>query len=152
MVFAPRKFLRNALVIGSTLVLCANFRGSTQDGFPNRAFLVKWPQGYSLVFVKSSVEVSSESFPTLQAAMSSAESRRYHLRSLRPAEGVLQDVSFDPQGSPSVLRWRLKGESEDFRFTFRSAADARFYRQALFNGAYSRSPHGHALLLIRNAE
>jgi len=119
------------------------------------AFLVKSGAEFSLVHVTPG-EVLSETYSSLSLARAAMATQgltisptgRPHL-DLQKSWYEEENVLGEGGGKQTVLFWKLKSSAFIFRLTFNSRNDAEFFYLAFLKGAYTPSPHGHSVFLVR---
>lgn len=115
-------------------------------------YLVKLGSRYLVAYRDQNRAMRVSEHASLESALAYSEQSLGLLRGVSATS--LDDLEFtwtSKRASGFVVYWKLAYFEPLNRLTFPTERDAQYFYDAFRNGAYSRSPFGHAVLLVPSA-
>ena len=142
----PRFWALLVLLVAEVTFLCG---WRSNEPRAQVGYLVKMGSKYVVAYRDQRRNLLVSEYPTLDAALGFTEQTLDLERgvSVSPYNELEYTWLSSRQGA-FVVQWKLAHFEPLLRLTFQSRTEAEFFHDAFRTGSYSRSPLGHAVLLM----
>jgi hypothetical protein len=145
-VFRPRFWALLLLLVAEVTFLCA-WRSSEPRALVG--YLVKVGPKYLIAYRDEARNLRVSEHATLDAALGFSEQTLDLERAVSASPyNELEYTWMSSRQGNYVVHWKLQHFEPLLRLTFPTVAEANFFHDAFRSGSYSRSPFGHAVLLM----